>query len=61
MEIRGSKTNALVVFRGEDSGRVVPAVGDLAPRLAELRDALDRAVCDAYGWEYDVIKVSLIN
>ena len=47
--------NALHVFRGEDSGRVVPAAGDFAPRLDVLHRALDEAVCDAYGWEYDVL------
>ncbi|NLF77661.1 MAG: class I SAM-dependent DNA methyltransferase, partial [Chloroflexi bacterium] len=47
--------NALQVFRGEDSGRVVPAAGDFAPRLDALHRALDEAVCDAYGWEYDVL------
>ncbi len=47
--------NALQVFRGEDSGRVVPAAGDFAPRLDVLHRALDEAVCDAYGWEYDVL------
>jgi hypothetical protein len=26
-----------------------------APRLAELHDALDKAVCDAYGWSYAVL------
>lgn len=40
------------------SKRIVthPTPADLfAPRLAELHDALDRAVCDAYGWTYDVL------
>lgn len=27
-----------------------------APRLDELHQALDRAVCDAYGWEYEVLE-----
>ena len=30
--------------------RVVPEAADFAPRLDELHRALDRAVCDAYGW-----------
>jgi hypothetical protein len=47
--------NALQVFRGEDSGKVVPEAGDFAPRLDELHWALDCAVCDAYGWEYAVL------
>jgi very-short-patch-repair endonuclease len=48
--------NALAVFRGRESGRVVPAAGDFAPRLAALHDALDRAVCDAYGWEHAILE-----
>jgi len=48
--------NALQVFRGQASGRVVPAAGDFAPRLAQLHDALDRAVCDAYGWPHEVLR-----
>lgn len=28
---------------------------DFAPRLAALHRALDEAVCDAYGWEHDVL------
>ena len=28
---------------------------EFAPRLRELHDALDQAVCDAYGWLYDVL------
>jgi type II restriction/modification system DNA methylase subunit YeeA len=47
--------NALQVFRGQASGKVVPAAGDFAPRLAELHDALDRAVCDGYGWPHEVL------
>ncbi len=34
---------------------MVPAAGDFAPRLDALHRALDEAVCDAYGWEYDVL------
>jgi type II restriction/modification system DNA methylase subunit YeeA len=53
--------NALLVFRGEPPAegkrhpKIVPAAGDFAPQLDELHRALDRAVCDAYGWEYDVL------
>ena len=35
--------------------RVKPDAGDFAPRLDELHRALDEAVCDAYGWEYEVL------
>jgi hypothetical protein len=42
--------NALNVFRGRESMKVTAAAGDFAPRLAQLHDALDRAVCAAYGW-----------
>ncbi len=42
--------NALQVFRGQSSIKIVPAAGDFAPRLDELHAALDRAVCAAYGW-----------
>jgi hypothetical protein len=48
--------NALQVFRGADSGKVVPEAGDFAPRLDELHWALDCAVCDAYGWEYAMLE-----
>jgi hypothetical protein len=48
--------NALAVFRGQDSGRVEIAAGEFAPRLDELHRALDRAVCEAYGWDYDVLE-----
>ncbi len=38
--------------RGEvKSPKLVKAARDFAPRLAELHDALDRAVLAAYGWE----------
>ncbi|MEO1165290.1 MAG: hypothetical protein AAFV98_16005 [Chloroflexota bacterium] len=47
--------NALAVFRGEDAMKIKPVAGDFAPRLAELHDALDQAVCDAYGWEHDIL------
>ena len=36
--------------------KVKPAAADFAPRLDELHQTLDRAVCDAYGWEYAVLE-----
>ena len=42
--------NALQVFRGLDSMKVKAAAADFAPRLDELHQALDVAVCAAYGW-----------
>ncbi|MGJ3241201.1 MAG: class I SAM-dependent DNA methyltransferase, partial [Anaerolineae bacterium] len=48
--------NALAVFRGQDSMKIKPEAGDFAPRLAELHDALDQAVCSAYGWEPDMLQ-----
>lgn len=53
--------NALAVFRGDPPPagkkhpKIVPAAGEFAPRLAELHDTLDRAVCDAYGWPHDIL------
>jgi type II restriction/modification system DNA methylase subunit YeeA len=47
--------NALAVFRGQEKMKVRAAAGDFAPRLAELHDALDRAVCAAYGWDADIL------
>ncbi len=47
--------NALQVWRGLDNMRVKPAAADFAPRLDELHRTLDEAVCDAYGWGYDVL------
>lgn len=47
--------NALAVFRGEDSMKIKPVAGDFAPRLAELHDALDKAVCSAYGWDASIL------
>jgi len=35
-------------------GHPEPA-GDFAPRLDALHRKLDRAVCDAYGWEHAVL------
>ena len=48
--------NALAVWRGEDAMKIKPEAGDFAPRLMELHDALDKAVCDAYGWSHDILK-----
>ncbi len=48
--------NALQVFRGKDSMKTKAAAADFAPRLADLHQALDQAVCDAYGWEYDILE-----
>ncbi len=46
---RGCRTD-----EGKSHPKIAPAVGNFAPRLADLHAALDRAVCDAYGWEYAV-------
>ena len=54
--------NALAVFRGDPlpegkkHPRTVTAAGDFAPRLAELHEALDCAVCDGYGWDHAVLE-----
>ena len=37
-------------------GVEMPVADDFAPRLHELHQALDEAVCDAYGWEYAVLE-----
>lgn len=47
--------NALNVWRGKEKIRTVAAAADFAPRLDELHNTLDRAVCDAYGWEHAVL------
>lgn len=47
--------NALAVFRGRDSMNTKSAAADFAPRLNQLHQTLDRAVCDAYGWEHDIL------
>jgi len=53
--------NALLVFRGisapegKKHPKIIAAAGDFAPRLDALHRALDRAVCEAYGWEYAVL------
>ncbi len=48
--------NALQVWRGLDSMKTKPAANDFAPRLDELHQALDHAVCDAYGWEHAILE-----
>jgi hypothetical protein len=53
--------NALLAYRKQpDKLRDIPsgikaAAWEFASRLAELHDTLDRTVCDAYGWSYDVL------
>ena len=47
--------NALNVWRGKEKMRVKDAAADFAPRLDELHNTLDRAVCDAYGWPYEIL------
>jgi hypothetical protein len=41
--------------RGVKRGKITDAAGDFAPRLAELHDRLDKAVCKAYGWPESVL------
>ena len=48
--------NALQVWRGLDSMKTKAAASDFAPRLDELHRALDHAVCDAYGWEHNILE-----
>jgi hypothetical protein len=48
--------NALNVWRGKEAIRTVASAADFAPRLDELHNTLDRAVCDAYGWSHDVLE-----
>ena len=48
--------NALQVFRGRDSMKTKAAAANFAPRLDELHRALDHAVCDTYGWEYEILQ-----
>ena len=48
--------NALQVWRGLDSMKTKAAARDFAPRLDELHQALDHAVCDAYGWEHAILE-----
>ena len=47
--------NALAVWRGEDVMKLKEVARDFAPRLAELHDALDKAVCSAYGWDESIL------
>ncbi len=47
--------NALNVWRGVEAIKVPVEAADFAPRLDELHAALDRAVCDAYGWPHDIL------
>jgi hypothetical protein len=47
--------NALNVWRGKEKMRVKAAAGDFAPRLDELHNDLDKAVCDAYGWPHTIL------
>lgn len=42
--------NGLNAWRGIEKMKIKPEAADFAPRLDELHQALDRAVCDAYGW-----------
>jgi hypothetical protein len=48
--------NALNVWRGKESMKTKSDAADFAPRLADLHDALDAAVCAAYGWPADVLR-----
>ena len=48
--------NALNVFRERDSMKTKPAAADFAPRLDQLHQTLDHAVCAAYGWHPDILK-----
>ncbi len=48
--------NAMQVYRGQDDIKIKRAAGDFAPRLDELHQALDHAVCDAYGWEHAILE-----
>ena len=48
--------NALQVYRGQDNIKIKSAASDFAPRLDELHQALDHAVCDAYGWEHGILE-----
>jgi hypothetical protein len=47
--------NGLNVWRGREAMKVKPDAADFAPRLADLHDALDRAVCAAYGWPETIL------
>ncbi|MCA9895249.1 MAG: class I SAM-dependent DNA methyltransferase [Anaerolineae bacterium] len=47
--------NALNVLRGKEAIKIKQAAGDFAPRLDELHQTLDEAVCAAYGWPTSVL------
>lgn len=47
--------NALNVYRGVEKIATKKAAGDFAPRLDELHQALDAAVCAAYGWDTAIL------
>jgi hypothetical protein len=47
--------NALNVFRGKETIRTKQAAADFAPRLSELHETLDKAVCDAYGFAHSIL------
>lgn len=46
--------NALTMCRGTEKIKV-PAAADFAPCLDALHQALDRAVCDVYGWDHVIL------
>ncbi len=50
--------NALVEYRagGPRNGKTLTPAQTFAPRLHELHTALDRAVCDAYGWPHTILE-----
>jgi hypothetical protein len=48
--------NALNVWRGIEKIALKPAAADFAPRLADLHDTLDKAVCAAYGWPESILQ-----
>ncbi len=47
--------NALNVLKGVETMKVKADAAAFAPRLRELHNTLDRAVCDAYGWPHDIL------
>jgi hypothetical protein len=48
--------NALNVYRGVEQMQVPNSAKMFAPRLAELHETLDKAVCAAYGWEHSLLQ-----
>lgn len=50
--------NALVEYRagGPRNGKTLTPAQAFAPRLHELHSALDRAVCEAYGWPHTILE-----